>query len=179
MQPLPPIYSFPPLYTRQPNSIIRNQQLNAWIDLILQYARENKCWTMAKTGTSTADPKFNIFHNESIQRSVSPMFIDEIWALMIKQSKAIVNNDNNNNYFILWQNIDSWASLILQWFEDSNKLNQVVTIYELSQGDETINWEFHQMPEPLLILALKPLCKRNRATMLKDEDGAPIAIKVI
>ncbi|CCD24357.1 ESCRT-II subunit protein VPS25 NDAI_0D00430 [Naumovozyma dairenensis CBS 421] len=178
---LPATYSFPPLYTRQPNVMIRKQQINAWIDIILQFAQLHKYWIISQDGTPVSS-NLSIFNNESIQRSVPQVFIDEIWSQMIQEKKALPvqeHHKNINQYFILWKDIQSWASIILQWFEDFNKLNQVVTIYELSQSDETMEYEFHQMPESLLKVCLKPLCKRNRATMLNDEHGTPIAIKVV
>ncbi|EJS43077.1 vps25p [Saccharomyces arboricola H-6] len=202
MASLPPVYSFPPLYTRQPNSLTRRQQINTWIDIITQYCKSKSIWYMAADGTlinddasdnGTTDNEdskkdhINLFNNEDIQRSVSQVFIDEIWLQMVKEGKCLPidqsgrksNNAATTRYFILWKNLDNWASLMLQWFEESGKLNQVITLYELSEGDETLTWEFHGMPENLLYYCLKPLCDRNRATMLKDENGKVIAIKVV
>ncbi|CAI1521709.1 hypothetical protein SEUBUCD646_0J02930 [Saccharomyces eubayanus] len=202
MASLPPVYSFPPLYTRQPNSLTRRQQLSTWIDIISQYCKSKKIWYMSADGTVIDDDRSengktdnedskkvgkNLFNNEEIQRSVSQVFIDEIWSQMVKEGKCLPidqsgrksNNTTTTRYFILWKNLDNWASLILQWFEDSGKLNQVITLYELSESDETLSWEFHGMPENLLYYSLKPLCDRNRATMLKDENGKVIAIKVV
>ena len=79
----------------------------------------------------------NLFNNEEIQRSVPQVFIDEIWSQMVKEGKCLPidqsgrksNNTTTTRYFILWKNLDNWASLILQWFEDSGKLNQVITLY--------------------------------------------------
>ncbi|CAI4839196.1 BGP_1a_G0030420.mRNA.1.CDS.1 [Saccharomyces cerevisiae] len=202
MSALPPVYSFPPLYTRQPNSLTRRQQISTWIDIILQYCKTKKIWYMSVDGTVINDNELdsgstdnddskkiskNLFNNEDIQRSVPQVFIDEIWSQMTKEGKCLPidqsgrrsSNTTTTRYFILWKSLDSWASLILQWFEDSGKLNQVITLYELSEGDETVNWEFHGMPESLLYYCLKPLCDRNRATMLKDENDKVIAIKVV
>lgn len=126
--------------------------------------------------------KQSIFNNTSIQRTVPQVFIDEIWSKMCEEGKALGTQDgkrDSSQFYILWRNLDSWASLILQWFESSGSLNQVVTIYELSQGDGTADWEFHGMPEPLIAYCIKPLCQRNRATLIKDERGNPVATKVV
>ncbi|CAI4043984.1 ESCRT-II subunit protein VPS25 SKDI_10G3020 [Saccharomyces kudriavzevii IFO 1802] len=202
MASLPPVYSFPPLYTRQPNSLTRRQQISTWIDIISQYCKGKKIWYMSADGTVMNDntsgsentddddskkARKNLFNNEDIQRSVSQVFIDEIWSRMVKEGKCLPidqtgkksGNATSTRYFIMWKSLDNWASLILQWFEDSGKLNQVVTLYELSEADETLDWEFHGMPENLMYYCLKPLCDRNRATMLKDENGKVIAIKVV
>lgn len=182
---LPPIYSFPPLYTRQPNGLIRRQQINSWIEILLQFCISHKCWLMTAEGMPVGEPdvsRQSIFNNSSIQRVVPQVFVDEIWSQMCEEGKALGVQDgkrDSSQFYILWRNLDSWASLILQWFESSGSLNQVVTIYELSQGDGTADWEFHGMPEALLTHCLKPLCQRNRATLIKDERGIAVATKVV
>lgn len=132
--------------------------------------------------TEGDESKQSIFKNVSIQRAVPQVFVDEIWSKMCEDGKALGATEgkkDSSQFYILWRNLDSWASLILQWFESSGSLNQVVTIYELSQGDGTADWEFHGMPEPLIAACIKPLCQRNRATLIKDERGNPVATKVV
>ncbi|QLG71461.1 hypothetical protein HG535_0B05030 [Zygotorulaspora mrakii] len=192
---LPAIYSFPPFFTRQPNALIRKQQITSWIEVILQYCKLKKCWSMTVEGSPvegnpndsninplTGGTDNSIFTNSEIQRSVPQVFVEEIWCQMCEENKAVGADQgpkDSSRYYILWRNFDSWASLVLQWFEDAGKLNQVVTIYELTQGDETMTWEFHGMPEQLMAYCLKPLEQRNRATLINDERGKPIAVKVV
>ncbi|AQZ15540.1 VPS25 (YJR102C) [Zygosaccharomyces parabailii] len=183
---LPPIYSFPPLYTRQPNSLTRRQQINSWIEIILQYGKARNGWCMTAEGCIVAEGmesnNESIFVNTEIQRSVPQVFINEIWSTMCQEGKAIgmdKGKKESPTYYIFWRSLDSWASLILQWFESAGKLQQVVTIYELTQGDESIGWEFHGMPEPLTAHCLESLCQRHRATLVNDEYGKPVAVKVV
>ncbi|CCF59119.1 hypothetical protein KAFR_0G00860 [Kazachstania africana CBS 2517] len=181
----PPIYSFPPLYTRQPNKIIRTKQIESWITIILDLASKNKLWTISKDGT--IENSLNIFQNNDIGRSVPPLFIVEIMKIMFTNGQLVSKSDKksdfdsdlSNEFYILWKPIESWGSLILEWFETSNKMNQVVTLYELGEGDESIGWEFHEMPAPLLVKSLKNLVSRNRCTLIKDENDKYIAMKVI
>lgn len=176
---LPAIYSFPPLYTRQPNAIIRNKQIDSWINILLQYSKIEKIWELDSNGIFLPN-EISLFENNSINRSVNNSFIKEILNRMKSDHQIIYNNNNDTNtFFILWKNLDSWASLILEWFETTNKLNQVVTFYEISSGDESINWEFHTMPSYLISKILQILVKRGRATILKDEYNKDIAIKVV
>lgn len=85
MSALPPVYSFPPLYTRQPNSLTRRQQISTWIDIISQYCKTKKIWYMSVDGTVINDNELdsgstdnddskkiskNLFNNEDIQRSI-------------------------------------------------------------------------------------------------------------
>lgn len=193
---LPPVYTFPPLYTPQPNALIRRQQLSTWEDIILQYCKDQNGWCMSFEGSiidlSTiimeiasqghAKQRESIFRNTDISREVPQLFIEEIWKHMMQNGKAVstdVKTKDTSTFFMFWKNVDSWASLILQWFETSAKLNSVVTVYELCQGDETMGWEFHDMPEQMLIICLQPLCARNRATLIKDNLDKVVALKVV
>ena len=203
----PPIYSFPPLYTRQPNQITRNKQIDTWSQLIITTAQSLSAWEIDQKGkfkvSNDKDKgnlhKSSIFHNEEINRSVSQMFIDEILSSMLSKAQLLVkdvdpkrkiqivssnNNDSGNTelqFFVLWKSLDAWGSMLLEWFETCGKLSQVVTLYELSMGDESIGWEFHGMPSGLLVECLKVLVRRGRATLIRDEDAGDryIAVKVV
>ncbi|SCU93033.1 LADA_0G00980g1_1 [Lachancea dasiensis] len=176
---LPPIYNFPPLYTCQPNVLIRKQQLATWCDLLLNYAKDNKAWCLNHEGSILRDSESSnasIFKNETIQRVAPAPFIDQIWKEMVRGQKAVKNSDEA--YFILWRSLEQWSSLVLQWFETSGKLNQVVTLYELLEGDESLGWEFHGMHQTLCELCLQKLCDRGRATLLKEQNKI-MGVKVL
>ena len=97
-----------------------------------------------------------------------------------KRKIKVVSNSNSTEleFFVLWKSLDAWGSMLLEWFEMCGKLSQVVTLYELGDGDESVGWEFHGMPSGLLVECLKVLVRRGRATLIKDEDRY-IAVKVV
>lgn len=174
---LPPIYNFPPLFTPQPNVLIRKQQLDTWTELIVQYCQNNKLWLMSHDGQlKLSDKKQSLFNNQHINRSVNSLFIDEIWSVMLKNNKAIKYDETK--YFILWKSLESWASLILEWCEIHGKLNQVITIYELIEGDESHTWEFYGMNEVFCEIVLNNLVERGRASILKDKDRV-MGVKIV
>lgn len=201
----PPLYQFPPLFTRQPNKSIRIKQIETWINIIITNATKFKIWTINKQGTfklhdindnTDISKEHNFFNNETIDRSCSPLFINEIWQTMQRQGQLInkngtktpiiIDEDNETNsaskseveFYILWKSLDLWANEILEWFESTNQVNKVITFYEIVAGEDSINESFYSMPEPLLFQILNILVKRGRATMLK-EDSKYVAIKVI
>ena len=189
---VPPIYAFPPLYTRQPNAIIRNKQIDSWEEILLSTARQHGLWeidTEGKFTTSTTTEKSatppphlqgSMFTNEAIGRTVPPLFVKEIMSHMLAKGSLVQGgSDSTAAYWVLWKNMDSWASLMLEWCETTGKLGQVVTLYELTMGDESIGWDFHGTPQGLAARCLRLLVKRARATMLQDEYDRDIAVKVI
>lgn len=199
----PPIYQFPPLFTRQPNKTIRNKQIETWINIIVTNCERCKIWVMNKNGDMKLTNKdtesvetINIFRNAKINRSCSQIFINEI-LLTMKRQNQILNKDGktpvivntntapendetfyDDDFFILWKSLDQWASEILDWFERTTQLNKVVTFYEIVSNEENSDESFYLMPESLLYQVLKILVKRGRATMLKD-DSKYVAIKVV
>lgn len=199
----PPIYQFPPLFTRQPNKTIRNKQIETWINIILTNCERCKIWVMNKNGDMKLTNKdtesvetINIFRNAKINRSCSQIFINEI-LLTMKRQNQILNKDGktpvivntntapendetfyDDDFFILWKSLDQWANEILDWFERTTQLNKVVTFYEIVSNEENSDESFYLMPESLLYQVLKILVKRGRATMLKD-DSKYVAIKVV
>ncbi|CCK69882.1 ESCRT-II subunit protein VPS25 KNAG_0D01300 [Huiozyma naganishii CBS 8797] len=185
----PPIHSFPPLYTRQPNKLVRNKQLETWAGIILDNAKKLHRWEIDKTGRFERGGP-SIFTSESIGRAVPQLFINEIWRHMQRNNQIILRDeslqwgvlddaDADASFYVLWRPLDAWTSLILEWFDTANQMGKVVTFYELAQGDESLDCEFHGIPEPLLLRILKPLVKRGRATMLKGDNDQYVAIKVV
>ncbi len=63
---LPSIYSFPPLFTRQPNTQTYTAQKAAWTKLILGYYRSKRLWRI-DVNQETIE-KVPIFSNIDIQR---------------------------------------------------------------------------------------------------------------
>ncbi|KAK5781476.1 ESCRT-II subunit protein VPS25 PWA37_003628 [Arxiozyma heterogenica] len=200
---LPPIYQFPPLFTRQPNKTIRNKQIETWINIILTNCERCKIWVMSKNGDMKLINKdtelietINIFQNSKINRSCSQIFVNEILLTMKRQNQILnkdgkpptilntnttVENDDtvyDDDFFIMWKSLDQWANEILYWFERTTQLNKVVTFYEIVSNEENSEESFYSMPESLLYQVLKILVKRGRATMLKD-DSKYVAIKVV
>lgn len=65
--PFPSIYSFPPFFTRQPNSQTWTSQLSLWSSLILGYCRYNRIW---RIDLNTAI-EWDLFSNKEINRLYS------------------------------------------------------------------------------------------------------------
>ena len=70
---LPSIYSFPPFFTRQPNSQTYASQKTAWTALILNYYRSKRLWRI-DVNQETIE-KVPIFSNKDIQRTTPPTWL--------------------------------------------------------------------------------------------------------
>lgn len=193
---LPPIYNFPPLYTRQPNTSIRERQLETWSNIILENANLLHIWQINKSGSLKHDLQMsnnsiNLFINNHINRRVPQDFINDILYHMYKNNQLLpvvstlpknLTHSNNNilinkkifdnldsiEFFILWISLDSWSNIFLKWFDANGQFNKIITFYELTNNYP--NEKFYLMPEELLYNILKILVKSGKATMLKDMD---------
>lgn len=52
-------------------------------------------------------------------------------------------------------------------------------MYEISNGDLSLNQEFHGIHPVILEKALNVLMKRSRAQLLKDEDNKIAGVKIV
>ncbi|KAI0459113.1 ESCRT-II complex subunit-domain-containing protein [Xylaria acuta] len=72
--------------------------------------------------------------------------------------------------WVYWRTPEEWAALVETWVDDTAQKGTVLTLYELSQGEDTIGTEFHGLDPELLQKALQVLVKRNKAQIFGQED---------
>ncbi|SSD59426.1 uncharacterized protein SCODWIG_01187 [Saccharomycodes ludwigii] len=197
------IYNFPPLFTKQPNIIIYNKQLETWQSLILRFCEQNKIWVTTPVFNTTDNSlQKNLFQNHKINRSLDNDFQAYIWDYMLNTTQKLINlghdnasniiynsstndiNSNNNNstkYYILWRSIEDWCSNILNYLVStgaSSTSNNIFTLYELTQ---VYGQDFYNMDLDLLrYIVVTELCnKRKRAVCLYDEEDNSKNKKVV
>ncbi|KAI0434237.1 ESCRT-II complex subunit-domain-containing protein [Xylaria sp. FL1042] len=72
--------------------------------------------------------------------------------------------------WVYWRTPEEWAALVEAWVDETAQKGTVLTLYELSQGEDTIGTEFHGLDLELLQKALQVLVKRNKAQIFGQED---------
>ena len=114
----PKIYSFPPLYTEQPNTTIQSQQLDSWTSIILQFCQYYKITTLTLDLTPkhsqyeqiTISELPNLFNNKSINRLVSPEFQKKIINHLIHLKSNLYQSQKPQfGIFILWKSLVEWG----------------------------------------------------------------------
>ncbi|KAI1429885.1 ESCRT-II complex subunit-domain-containing protein [Xylaria sp. FL1777] len=182
-------YHFPPFFTRQPNLSTRHSQQSKWASLVLAYCAHHRLYKLGLTA--------ELFHNRRIDRRLGLADAREVLEFMRRDGRAeFINpnhNNNNNNSgggggggggddeggggggggdvaWIYWRTPEEWAALVEAWVDDTAQKGTVLTLYELSQGEDTIGTEFHGLDLELLQKALQVLVKRNKAQIFGQED---------
>lgn len=166
-------YSFPPFYTIQPNSETRRVQMTSWCQLILDYCRHSRHFSISVSDA----PRSPLFHNAKIKRGLSEDDIRLVLDEMVSSGKAQWTDKSKISCDILWRSVEEWASMIYNWVSQQGMTGgSVCTLYELISGDDTAHQEFHGIPEDLAIRALKSLQIKGKAELM-SQDGNVEGVK--
>ncbi|KAI5294609.1 hypothetical protein KEM52_003617 [Ascosphaera acerosa] len=172
----PAYHSFPPFYTPQPNASTRLSQLRKWSSLIQAYCRHHCIWRLSLVEAVDTP----LFHNKAIQKRVS-----------LAEARRIVDwmcSDDGENRaewaekttgagagskvtaFVWWRRPEEWASIIYDWVDRTGQKKTILTLYELTEGDETSSQEFHGMDAAVMRKALAVLAENGKASVFGAED---------
>ncbi|KAI3645465.1 hypothetical protein MP228_008393 [Amoeboaphelidium protococcarum] len=165
---LPAIYSFPPFFTKQPTPQSWIKQRDSWTNLLMNHLKDQKRFKLTLNQYSGLE----IFSNTNIQRKASTDLINALYKHLLDVGKfQIDRSDKISSVFVLWQSVDEWAEYMLQWASVRHMQGQILTIYELTQGDETTMEEFYGMEFNLMIMVLQVLERKSKVQILKSSNG--------
>ncbi|KAH6678876.1 ESCRT-II complex subunit [Plectosphaerella plurivora] len=164
-------YSFPPFFTRQTNLTTHHAQLTKWSDLILSYCRHHRIF---KLSLGAAD----LFHNKKLNKRLSLADARDVIEFMRKDGRAEYVGAGGSQsqtagdlVWIYWRTPEEWASLVEAWVDETGQKGVVLTLYELTEGDNSKDAEFHGLDQDLLLKALAILSKRGKAQIFGQEDS--------
>ncbi|KAH8809959.1 putative vacuolar protein-sorting-associated protein, partial [Hyaloscypha sp. PMI_1271] len=171
----PSSYSFPPFFTRQPNTSTHHAQLQKWSSLVQAYCRHHRFFKLSLTDSLDSD----LFHNKKIGKRLGREDAREVVEFMWKEGRAewVVDDKGKTRgageggeFWVWWRNVEEWAGLIAEWVDETAQKNTVLTLYELTESEATLSQEFHGMDPELLQKALSVLVKRGKAQVFGQED---------
>lgn len=180
----PKIHSFPPFYTKQRNATILENQLDSWGNLILQYCEFYRIYTLLPegailSGKSDCPP---LFDEPSIDRSVPHEFRREIFSHMIHKmgrAQPVDKKRRDAGVYILWRLLAEWAKLLYSHVDATGQLGTIMTVYELTKSDESLNEEFLGIDAGLFARILEVLRKQGKAQILTESDGLIGGVKIV
>ncbi|KAG0674929.1 hypothetical protein C6P40_002551 [Pichia californica] len=122
---------------------------------------------------------FSIFKNDNINRTVSNQFIRKIYEFLIESEAGewIDLKNKNHGILIYWYGIEEWSQILYDWIDNTGQLNSILTIYEIRKGNLSINQEFYNMNNHMLIKILNNLVNQGKATIMKDENNNIVGVK--
>ena len=174
-------YSFPPFFTIQPNTETRRLQMDAWTEIILDYCRRNRIFSLNIGDCLTKAP----FRNDAISRSLTEESLLTILQEMAKRGriewvrpegtseKKNKNTDGGNRQqecLVFWLKPDEWASTVEKWVDAKSMANTICTFYEITD-DERADSSLKGLDERILLKALKILEDKGKATIMKMDNS--------
>lgn len=160
-------YNFPPFFTLQPNSDTKAKQIEAWKNLVLDYHKVQKKYLLDITEAQSSP----LFTNKSIQRKLN---LDMIYLLLDElQKNGNVEwlDKQRQRCYVYWRTPEEWGKMIHTWAVNNGLNNSVCTLYEITNGDDAINEEFHGLDQGLLKKSLATLENEGLAELIVDEDN--------
>eukprot|EP01119_Soliformovum_irregulare_P018524 TRINITY_DN56_c0_g1_i1.p2 TRINITY_DN56_c0_g1~~TRINITY_DN56_c0_g1_i1.p2 ORF type:complete len:179 (+),score=31.46 TRINITY_DN56_c0_g1_i1:49-585(+) len=169
----PSYYSMPPFFTIQPVLNTRKKQLQIWVEMILGFSQANKKFEYDITESS----KSPLFCNAKINRKMSPEGIRMIFEEAVLLGNGEWTDKDKNRITIYWRRPEEWGELIYRWVNQCGKLNTVLTVYEIQEGDDSEGQEFHGLETRVLLKALNALEKQKKAQVFTGSSDDNLGVK--
>ena len=165
----PKSYNFPPLFSHQPTVQTRQAQIRRWSLLIQKYCRHYKIYQLSVIDALDTP----LFHNSALRKRLSLKDAKEVIDWMASKDgdeRAEWLSPEKSSAWIWWRKPEEWASMIAAWVEETGQKNVVLTLYEIVEGEASMNQEFYGLDINVLQRSLNSLVKKGRAQVFGGED---------
>lgn len=174
---LPPLYHFPPFFTRQPNAETLSAQTLQWCQLILDHFKARRRFVCVASADECSRPPFR---NAKLDRALKPAHLREILEALVAQGAAEwADGRAKERCLIYWRKPDEWADTLYRHIDATGAQGSVLTVYELVSGDRRGAGadELKDLDPALMKRAVDILQKRGKAQMMRDSNGDDLGIK--
>jgi ESCRT-II complex subunit VPS25 len=164
----PKSYNYPPLFCLQPVLQTRQAQLRRWSVLIQKYCRHNRIYQLSIIDALETP----LFHNTALKKRLSLKDVKEVIEYMVSKEadeRAEWSNPEKVSAWIWWRKPEEWANMITAWVDETGQKGVVLTLYELVEGEATVNQEFHGLDANVLQRSLNTLVKKGKAQVFGTE----------
>ncbi|KTW32790.1 ESCRT-II subunit protein VPS25 [Pneumocystis jirovecii RU7] len=171
----PPLYEFPPFFTRQPNAETWKSQQSHWVSLILAYCRHKRIFRLY---VSQELLETELFFNNKIKRCVKMDMLKEILDFMEnKHNGEWLDNNKKDIFFVYWRTLDEWADIMIHWIEKTGQRNTILTYYELIEGRALVNTELYKIDPIIFKKIIQVLVKKDMAQVLRGSNEDEFGVK--
>ena len=174
---LPPLYQFPPFFTRQPNAETLQAQTSQWAQLILDSFKSRRRFQCQVTTEECSRPPFR---NARIDRALKPAYLREVLDHMVASGTAEwLDGKTKDRCLILWRKPEEWADVLYRHVDSSGAQGSVLTVFELTSGERSGAQELKDLDPALVKRAVDVLHRRGKAQMMRDGSGQELGIKFV
>lgn len=150
----------------QPHAETRTKQVSAWRNLVLEYFKASKKSTLDIREANTLP----VFNNTNINRKLDPTFLSVILSDLQRTGNAAPIDKHKNRWEIYWHTLEEWGSIIYNYVSGKGFVNTVMTLYELSEGEDVHDEEFFGLESEVLIKALRKLESRGKCELIVADE---------
>ena len=169
----PEYYRWPFFFTLQRHPETRKKQIDMWLNLIIQFCKDNKVWRLSKSEFFE-----NIGKNPNIKRKLNNEAVDLIFNSLVQKKKAMyVNPKILDDIFILWKSYDEWEKILTEAAINRKSIEKIETLDFITEDEENSAEEYYKMDRDLLLRILSDMENKGQCGLLKDENGSYIAVK--
>ena len=131
------------------------------------YCRRNGLTTIDVREISSSP----LFNNITIKRRLSDESISHVLEDLQSRGNLEWLDKSKKRAYIYWRSPEEWGSLIYTYVKDRGMVNTVCTFYELTEGADSVEQQFHGLESDLLIKSLKTLEIQRKAEIFPDDEG--------
>ncbi|MGH0166430.1 UNVERIFIED_CONTAM: hypothetical protein FKN15_050790 [Acipenser sinensis] len=151
-----------------------------WGKIIYQWVSKNGMTNSVFTlyelsnGDDTENEEFHGLEDWMLLRSLQALQLErkaEIITLDDSKGNLEWIDKNKTRCLIMWRRPEEWGKIIYQWVSKNGMTNSVFTLYELSNGDDTENEEFHGLEDWMLLRSLQALQLERKAEIITLDDS--------
>lgn len=144
----------------------REVQLNTWADLVRKYQK-----SLNQPLININDENTDLFVNKELNRRLNVDGRALVMDTLEKSAHASpIDSKRRDRWEIYWFTLDETANMIYRWASDHAMLGQVCTIFEIANGDNSTDQEFHGLSNEILLKALRRLEQSGKCELI-DEEG--------
>ena len=180
----PRIFSFKPLFSKQPNVATSASQFRHWSTIVRGYCASHHIFILHASDLTPAHP---LFHNAQIKRRCPPDLIRQIIAHLATTDHAesavpLAKNrphDASGTTFIWWRSRQEWAALVENWVDNTAQKGSVFTMFELREGDPVRGQDWRGMPREMFEGVIDELVHRGKAAVfgVEGDEGSGRGVK--
>lgn len=143
----------------------REIQLNSWAGLVLKYQQ-----SLNQPILNINDENTELFVNKELKRRLNVDGRGLVMETLEKTAHAVpIDPKKRDKWEVYWYTLDELANMIYKWATDNAMLGQVCTVFEVVNGDNSTDQQFHGLSLDVVLKALRKLEQSEKCELIDDE----------
>lgn len=143
----------------------REIQLNSWAGLVLKYQQ-----SLNQPILNINDENTELFVNKELKRRLNVDGRGLVMKTLEKTAHAVpIDPKKRDKWEVYWYTLDELANMIYKWATDNAMLGQVCTVFEVVNGDNSTDQQFHGLSLDVVLKALRKLEQSEKCELIDDE----------